>query len=85
MASLQEGLRAHTVWLSQLLIPSPYSSLETTPSHSSHSVNLFPMYHSARGGLNLKGKGVVVVVGSCHGGLMACTSTQVSQLVPYSL
>lgn len=28
MASLQEGLRAHTVWLSQLLIPSPYSSLE---------------------------------------------------------
>lgn len=46
MASLQERLRVHSVWLSQLRLPSPYSSLEITPSQSSHSVNL---YHSARG------------------------------------
>lgn len=61
MASLQEGLRVCTVWLSQLLFLSPYSSWETTPSHSSHSVNLFPNNHSARKRVKPQGEGSEVV------------------------
>lgn len=67
------ALRVSTVWPSQSLLPSPYSSLETALSHSSHSVNLVLECSSAR-------KRGYISRGTewGHSGLIACRPGKVS-------